>query len=167
MDDPLFWNPLISRFHGLRMEEASQLRPKDVGKLNGIPSFSYAQAMVRSWNPRTRSARFRCGARWLLDVERGLDGTFSSRFSKTYHNWRRSMGIYEAGKDFHSLQKDFYQDLKGARVDYAARVVLMGHALNDVSETSYGLREWEIDDLRDFIYAIPADTGHIKPVFRL
>ena len=41
---------------------------------------------------------------------------------------------------------------------------MLGHALNDVSETNYGLREWEIEELRDFIHAIPADTLHIRPV---
>ena len=47
-------------------------------------------------------------------------------FSKVYYNWRVAEGIYEPGKDFHSIRKDFYQSLKSAKVDYAARVVLMG-----------------------------------------
>ena len=68
------------------------------------------------------------------------------------------------GKDAHSLRKVFYQSLKSGKVDYAARVVLMGHGLNDVSETHYGHREWKMEELRDFIETIPVETAHIQPV---
>lgn len=182
-DDPLFWEPLLARYAGLRMQEGLQLKPKDFGVEDGIPvifirassdqflkSIHAARKLpvhpelIRLGLLRLVERKRREGARWVFDVERGLDGTFSSAFSKVYYNWRVSEGIYEPGKDFHSIRKDFYQSMKSAKVDYAARVVLMGHALNDVSETNYGMREWEIEELRDFIYAIPADTSHVRPV---
>ncbi len=182
-DDPMFWAPLIARYQGLRMEEACQLKLADVGEVEGIAvlhirasddqqlkSITSARdlpihpELVRLGILRLAVEKRRAGAKWLLDVERHRDGTFSSRYSKAYHNWRRAEGIYEPGKDFHSLRKDFYQDLKRARVDYAARTVLLGHALNDVSETHYGHREWLMSEMRDFVHAIPADTTHIRPV---
>ena len=182
-DDPLFWEPLLARYAGLRMQEGLQLKPKDFGVEDGIPvifirassdqflkSIHAARKLlvhpelIRLGLLRLVERKRREGARWVFDVERGLDGTFSSAFSKVYYNWRVSEGIYEPGKDFHSIRKDFYQSMKSAKVDYAARVVLMGHALNDVSETNYGMREWEIEELRDFIYAIPADTSHVRPL---
>ena len=182
-DDPLFWEPLLARYEGLRMQEGLQLKPGDFGVEDGIPVI-YIRASADQFPKSEHAARKlpvhpelirlgllrlverkrREGARWVFNVERGLDGTFSSAFSKVYYNWRVSEKIYEPGKDFQSIRKDFYQSLKSAKVDYAARVVLMGHALNDVSETNYGLREWQIEELRDFIYAIPADTTHIRPV---
>lgn len=182
-DDPLFWQPLIARYQGLRMQEGLQLKPGDFDVEESIPVM-YIRASADQFLKSAHAARKlpvhpelirlgllrlverkrREGARWLFNVERGLDGTFSSAFSKVYYNWRVAAEIYEPGKDFHSLRKDFYQSLKSAKVDYAARVVLMGHALNDVSETNYGLREWKIEELRDFIYAIPSDTSHIRPV---
>ena len=165
------------------MEEACQLRPDDIGEKDGVRVFHIRAGkdqklksehavrdvpihpeLVRLGILRLAAEKRRHGARWLFNIDRGLDGRFSSSFSKIYHNWRYAEKIYEPGKDFHSLRKDFYQGLKSARVDYAARIVLLGHGLNDVSETYYGLREWETTELRDFVFAVESDTQHIRPV---
>ena len=181
-NDPLYWLPLMGRYAGLRMEEGCQLKPCDIAieagapvilvrassdqavkSVNAIRTMPIHPELLRCGILKLVAAKRAAGSPWLFDVERNADGTFSSTFSKKYHNWRRTEGIYEPGKDFHSLRKDFYQAMKAAKVDYAARVVLMGHALNDVSETNYGHREWEIDDLRGFIEAIATDTGKVRP----
>lgn len=36
-DDPLFWEPLLARYAGLRMQEGLQLKPRDFGEENGVP----------------------------------------------------------------------------------------------------------------------------------
>jgi hypothetical protein len=180
-DDPLFWQPLITRYAGLRMEEGCQLKPEDIGVEDGVPVIriragadqrlksAHSQRLIpihpeliRLGLIRLAAEKRRLGSRWLFGVERGLDGTFSSRFSKIYYNWRCAQGIYEQGKDFHSLRKDFYQSLRSAKVDYAARIRLMGHALNDVSETHYG-QDWDIAEMQEFIARIASDTTHIRP----
>lgn len=182
-DAPLFWLPLVARYQGLRMEECCQLKPEDIGEEEGIAvlrvragldqtvkseslirTLPIHPELIRLGIVRLAARKQAAAARWLLGVERHKDGSFTSRYSKIYHNWRRAQDIYEPGKDFHSLRKDYYQDLKGAGVDYAARVVLMGHAINDISETHYGHLEWTLADRTKFIGVIPVDTGHISPV---
>ncbi|WP_093256784.1 hypothetical protein [Rubrimonas cliftonensis] len=181
--DALFWSPLMKNYMGGRMEEVCQIHPGDVTQEDGVPVFDIKAGpgqklksvhsprklpihpeLIRIGIVRLAAHRKSIGARTLFDVERALDGSFSTRFSKLFHKWRRENGIYMAGKDAHSLRKDFYQSLKSGGVDYAARIVLMGHGLNDVSETNYGHREWKMTQLRDFISTIPNDTAHIRPV---
>ncbi len=103
------------------------------------------------------------GASRLFNVKRGSLGTYSSWFSKRYHNYRVSQAVYERGQDHHSLRKDFYQSLRSGKVDYAIRVRLMGHAMNDVSETNYGPASEDVMDLKGCIDRIPADTLHVCP----
>jgi hypothetical protein len=181
--DMLFWSPIMKYYMGGRMEEVCQLDPGDVTREQGVPVFDIKAGpgqklkslhskrkipihseLIRLGILKLAAHRKSIGARTLFDVERALDGSFSTRFSKQFHQWRHDNGIYMPGKDAHSLRKDFYQSLKNGKVDYAARIVLMGHGLNDVSETHYGHREWEITQLRDFIETIPAETTHIRPV---
>jgi integrase len=181
-EDILFWAPLLMYFMGGRSEEICQLKPEDVTVENGVPVFVIKAGpgqklkslhsarkipihpeLIRLGILKLAAYRKSIGARTLFDVERAIDGTFSTRFSKIFHKWRHDNDVYMAGKDAHSLREDFYQSLKAGGVDYAARIVLMGHALNDVSETNYGHREWEIEQLKSFICTIPSETTHIRP----
>jgi hypothetical protein len=109
------------------MQEGLQLKPDDFGTEDGVPVI-YIRASADQFLKSEHAARTlpvhpelirlgllrlverkrREGSRWVFNVERGLDGTFSSAFSKVYHNWRVAEGIYERGKDFHSIRKDFW-----------------------------------------------------------
>ncbi len=182
--DALFWAPVITRYQGLRAEEVLQLGPNDVrlhegvwvldihpGSGNSLKSGA-AKRMIPIHDELLRlgivalaERRRGEGAVRLLEVKRGSLGTYSSWFSKLYHNYRVAEGIYERGQDHHSLRKDFYQDLRSGGVDYAIRVRMMGHELNDVSEGSYGPKVENMAHLKSAIDRIPVDTLHLRPVF--
>ena len=180
--DPLFWAPLLARYCGARAEEILQLAPGDIRRQDGVVVFDLHAGAGNSLKSPSASRRIpvhdellrlglvalaerrkAIGASRLFDVKRGALGTFSSWFSKRYHNYRTAEGLYQLGKDFHSLRKDFYQDLRAAQVDYPVRVHLMGHALKDVSETNYGPAHQNLRDLKRCIDRIPADTLAIRP----
>lgn len=180
--DPLFWAPLLARYAGCRMEEVLQLGPKDIRQEEGVwvidiherggntlKSASSARLVpIHSELVRLglldlarRRKAGRC--RRLLDVTRGPDGKFTTRFSKTYHNYRKSEQIYEAGKDFHSLRKDFYQSMPPAATDLMVRIQLMGHARTGVSEEFYRNEGFPVHDLKQAIDTIIPDTLHVRP----
>ena len=48
IDDPLYWVPIIGRLHGLRSEEALQLKPKNVRSDGGILFFDIEQGTGQS-----------------------------------------------------------------------------------------------------------------------
>lgn len=118
--DPLFWQPLLARYAGLRMEEGCQLKPEDLGVEDGVPVFRIRAGvdqrlksehskrdipihpeLIRLGILRLAAEKRRLGSPWLFGVERGLDGTFSSKFSKIYYNWRCAQGI---ASSIHSTQ---------------------------------------------------------------
>ncbi len=100
-DDPLFWTPLTARYAGLRLEEACQLKPEDLGEEDGIAVFHIRASvdqtlksiastrtvpvhpeLIRLGILRLAAAKRAAGAKWLFAVERHQDGSFSSRYSK-------------------------------------------------------------------------------------
>jgi integrase len=182
-DDFHFWGPLLNRYAGLRLEEAAQLRLEDITTVEGVPLIHVREGPGQHVKSATsirvvpihpelerlglmRLAAQLCAANetWLFpNLDKGTDGTFSSIWTKRFHRWRVREGIYHPKKDIHSLRSDFYQSLKKGGVDYAARQVLMGHAINDVSEECYGRREYGLDQLYAFICCIPNDTKHVEP----
>jgi integrase len=182
-DDFIFWGHLIAYYAGLRLEEAAQLRPDDVATKEGLDviqvregpgqrvkcATSIREVPIHPELKRLGLVRLAARARhlgheWLFpNLDKGTDGTFSSILTKVLRDWRIREGLYMPKRVFHSLRSDFYNEMKFSGVEYNARQVLLGHAINDVSENHYGKREYPIERLADFISEITSESSHICP----
>lgn len=126
--DTLYWTPLLVLLSGICLEEALQLRPDDVATRDGIHFITIGAvhdgqaAQVK--NPaRQRELPIhkdliRLGfleyvermqregaARLFPGLERGgLDGRFGHDFTQWWTEYRRAVGAYARGQDFHSLR---------------------------------------------------------------
>jgi integrase len=157
--DARFWVPLIALFSGLRMNEILQLTPDHVAfDETGEPYFriddemqvktenSYRVVPVHPELVRIGFLGFEqdkreAGAELLFDdVEPGLDGYRSTRFSKTYTRLVRPLKLDEPGRSvsFHSFRHCFRDALRLPDVNPDLVNELGGWSRGNDTSTSYG-----------------------------
>lgn len=157
--DAKFWVPLLGALNGLRLEEACQLHAKDVlvdeggviclriepggGKIvkteSSIRTIPVHPLLIRLGFPDYAEAARKAGHMQLFpELKRGGPyRLFGYRFSKWWTEYRRQIGLYEPGLDFHSFRHSFSRKLHKAQVNDSMISALMGHATSSITRSIY------------------------------
>ncbi|WP_193763117.1 site-specific integrase [Methylorubrum sp. Q1] len=153
-----FWVPLIALFHGLRLNEACQLRPDDIAERDGFPVI-HVRAADASQKVKSRAgtrivplhpeiiacgflgfvaeARHQGHARLFHELSADARGYFSDAFQKWFSRFLASRGIAQRGASFHSFRHGWADRLREAGVPEDRRRALGGWADTGV-DGSYG-----------------------------
>jgi integrase len=153
-----FWVLLLSLYHGLRLNEACQLRPEDIVERDGVPaSFvrsanvsqrvkSLAGTRIVPLHPEIISVGFldfvaeaRSKQRERLFPELTLDarGYYSDAFQKWFSRFLVSCSAIGPGKSFHCFRHGWADRLREAGVPEDRRRALGGWANTGV-DAGYG-----------------------------
>lgn len=156
--DGRYWAPLIGLHGGLRLEEILQLQPNDVAVVQGIrvfcigrrPDFRVKSPAARRLVPvhplliklglldHVDNMRRRGERQLFPELERGgPDQRFGYAFSKDYTEYRRAIGAYEPGRDFHALRHSASTALFNAGADTSVVAAILGHEQVGVSAGVY------------------------------
>ena len=171
--DERFWLPVIAVFSGMRQEEICQLHVEDVREAEGIWYFDLNDRPPRTLKNESAS-RFVPIHRELIrlglleDVERcrqhgeerlfprlqpgGADGRLGHAFSKWFTRYRRDVGLYRPGLDFHSFRHTATTLMHQAGVERAVIDHVTGHATP--GETSRYTKGSRLGQLMDAIERI-------------
>jgi integrase len=173
--DGRYWAPLIGLYSGMRLEEILQLQPRDIDVVQGVtvfcigrrPDFQVKSPAARRLVP-VHPLLFRLG---LLDhvaavrrkgrqqqlfpeLERGgPDVRFGYAFSKDYTEYRRAIGVYEPGRDFHALRHSVTTALFNAGVDTSVVAAILGHTQVGISAGVY-LSGYKLTKLAEAVAAL-------------
>jgi integrase len=156
--DGRFWAPLISLHSAARMDEILQLRPQDVELFQDTRVFAFgrsAEVVVKNEYSRRRvpihpaliglglldhaaEMRRRGETQLFPELERGgPDGRFAYEFTKWFTEFRKAIGFYEPGRDFHALRHTASTALFNGGVDTSLVAAIMGHAQQGVTAGVY------------------------------
>ncbi len=153
-----FWIPLLAAFTGARLEELGQLTVDDVRHQEGV-GFISINADGNGKSVKTRSSvrevpihpeLVRCGFldyvaerraagdnRIFPDLRSDSLGKLTGRFSKWWTRYRRSLGITDPRKPFHSFRHTFKEACRAAGMSEEVHDALTGHSNGSVGR-GYG-----------------------------
>ncbi len=156
--DAMFWLPLLGAFHGNRLEEFAQLRRKDVAQEHGIWFLNITDdddLNLKNQQSRRKvplhSELIRVG--FLQYVEGiapapkdsifpdlkpgGPDKKFGYTISKRFTAYRRAIGVYRKGMDYHSFRHGVTTKLYEMEVNEGWIDLLTGHEEGGESRRRY------------------------------
>lgn len=142
-----YWVPLIAAFSGARLEEVAQLRCQDFAVEDGVQVFQVRSGEGRrvknASSERSVPVHPKLVALGLLDfVQRRRAGTTAELFpelkskalngkgdavSKWFTRWRKSVGVTDSKKTFHSLRHTVQNRLAQVGVEERLIADLVGH----------------------------------------
>jgi site-specific recombinase XerD len=156
--DEKYWLPLLGLYHGNRLEEFAQLCRSDIREAEGIWFLDINdddRKQVKNEQSKRRVPLHpevhRLG--FLDYVEKtapnpedrvfpllrpgGPDQKFGYFFTKWWSRYRRDIGLYEKGLDYHSFRSGVATRLAAFGVSLEIRNELLGHEGSSVDERSY------------------------------
>jgi len=156
--DEKYWLPLLGLYHGNRLEEFAQLHRADVRHEEGIWFLDIndeGNKQVKNEQSKRRvplhPELHRLG--FLDYVERaapnstdrvfpllqpgGPDQKLGYFFTKWWSRYRRDVGVYEKGLDYHSFRASVATKLATAGVSLEFRNELLGHEGASIDEQNY------------------------------
>ncbi|QCO04952.1 site-specific integrase (plasmid) [Azospirillum argentinense] len=181
--DARFWAPLIAAHQGMRLEEILQLQPADVGEEDGIAVFRIRKGAGRTLKTASsvrtipvHSSLIRIGllkhaedrraegARLLFpELKRGGGfNTYGHAYSLWWTEYRRRLGIYRPGQDFHSFRTTVNTHLLRRRCNETMIKALLGHSIaGDITSDDYnaGL---SLADLQQALELWQFDLSHLE-----
>lgn len=158
--DERYWLPLIAVYSGLRQEEIAQLHLDDIRRVEEFWIFDINAKPPRKLKNRNAvrkvpvhtqlialglmklvSERKEAGQTFLFDfTPGGADQRFGHAFSKWFTRYRRDVGQYRKGLDFHSFRHTATTLMQRAGVPISAIDELTGHATpGETARYSHGL----------------------------
>lgn len=171
--DDKFWLPLIALFSGMRQEEICQLHLDDVRQESGVWVFDINNKPPRQVKNRNavrlmpiHSELIKFGLLDYLMGQRaakrtllfhrltpgGADQRLGHNFTKWFTRYRRDVGLYEKGVDFHSFRHSATTFMQWAAVPVPIIDALTGHATG--GETARYTKNFQIAQLQQAIDAI-------------
>lgn len=153
-----FWVPLLSLFHGMRLNEVCQLRVGDIVERDGMPVVlvrsadagqrvkSKAGTRIVPLHPEAvacgfldfvADARQRGSERLFPELKQDARGYFSDAFQKWFARFLDGRGITQRGVSFHSFRHGWTDRLREAGVPEDRRRALGGWADTGV-DAGYG-----------------------------
>ncbi|MBP0495595.1 site-specific integrase [Roseomonas sp. SG15] len=150
--DARYWVPLVALYGGQRLEELLELRPDDVVREDGVDIMSigaiHDRRRARVKTPSSvrripvhgalkqlgfldyvRQMR-QGGSRLLFPCFRraGPDKRYGHGFTQWWTEYRRAVGAYKEGQDFHSMRHGVNTRLLAAKVPETIIRTLLGHS---------------------------------------
>lgn len=171
--DEKFWLPLIAVFSGMRQEEICQLRVEDIRQEEGVWFIDVNDRPPRKLKNATAVRRvpihselIRLGFLAHIDKQRrvrqprvfpglepgGADARLGHAFTKWFTRYRRDVGVYRVGLDFHSFRHTATTLMHQAGVASAVIDHVTGHAT--AGETARYTKRSTLSQLRTAIEAI-------------
>lgn len=171
--DHRFWLPLIAVFSGMRQEEICQLHVEDLRQESSIWVFDVNDRPPRQLKNRNavrlvpvHKALIAMGLlayaseRRLAKDQRlfpqlstgGADDRLGHNFSKSFTYYRRQIGLYQLGLDFHSFRHSATTFMAHAGVPVPIIDQLTGHATP--GETARYTKGFRIEQLKEAIDSI-------------
>jgi len=156
--DDKYWLPLLGLYHGNRLEEFAQLHRADVRQEDGIWFLDINDEGNKQVKNEQSKRRVPLHAELLrlgfLDyVETiapneddrvfpllrpgGPDNKLGFFFTKWWSKYRKDVGVYEKGLDYHSFRAGVATKLAQANVSLEIRNELLGHEGKSTDERNY------------------------------
>ena len=169
--DDKFWLPLLGLFHGNRLEEFAQLRRGDVRceqdiwfldiNAEGAKQIKNEQSKRRvPLHPYVKELGF---IDYVTEAAPGAndpvfpqlrpggpDKKLGYFFTKWWTQYRKDIGLYVKGLDYHSFRGGVTTKLATAGVSLEIRNELLGHEGSSVDEQVY-LKKWPLKALADAV----------------
>lgn len=182
--DEKFWLPLIALFSGMRQEEICQLLLEDVRLESGVWVFDINDRPPRQLKNRNavrlvpihkelqglgfldyvEEQRTAGRERVFHQLDRGgADQRFGHNFTKWFTRYRKDVGLYAPGLDFHSFRHSATTFMTWGGVDVRTIDNVTGHATP--GETARYTKSFQVEQLKQAIDAIDPkiDLGHLLP----
>lgn len=158
IQDEKFWLPILGLFHGNRLEEFAQLRREDVRLEGGIWYFDVNNSGERQLKNAQSKRRIpvhpevlRLGFIDYVMAETrepsdlvfpslkpgGPDNKLGYYFTKWWSRYRKKVGVYEEGLDYHSFRHGVTSKLFEAQVHEAQIDQITGHEGKSTSSSVY------------------------------
>ena len=181
--DEKYWLPLLGLYHGNRLEEFAQLRGEDVKREDGVwylrihgedgrqikndqsarrvPLHPEIERLgfldyVRATAPKAGDLVF------PLLKPAGPDKKLGYHFTKWWTNYRKGVGVYEAGLDYHSFRHGVTTKLFAAGVPTVVVDELTGHEGEGTSARVYK-KHMPLPLLRDAMSSVEWPELQVKP----
>lgn len=156
--DEKYWLPLLGLYHGNRLEEFAQLQRADVRQEDGIWFLDIndeGDKQVKNEQSKRRVPLHPELKRldFLGYVEKtapnpqdrifpllqpgGPDQKLGYFFTKWWSRYRKDIGVYEKGLDYHSFRAGVATKLAEANVSLEIRNELLGHEGSSIDERNY------------------------------
>ena len=173
LKDEKFWLPVIALFSGMRQEEIAQLHLEDIKETDGIVFFDINDKpprMLKNANAARQvplhSQLIRLGFLSYLEGCRkarqtrlfpnlkpgGADNRLGHAYSKFFTRYRRDVGLYRKGLDFHSFRHTFSTLLHQAGVERAVLDHVTGHSTP--GETSRYVKASALKQLQEAVNSL-------------
>lgn len=184
-DSAMFWTPLVSLFTGARMNEVLQLYVEDVKTEDGITYLDIngdgedkSLKTASSWrlipiHPElvrlgflqyVERMRKRRSLRLFPDIAKGVDGYYSTTYSKRFRQLLDSIGVKHSKNAFHSFRHNFEDACRDSDISAELMNALQGHAESGMANR-YG-RGYMLPKLAEAINRLQyrgLDLGHLYP----
>lgn len=182
--DEKYWLPLLGLYHGNRLEEFAQLRREDIRCESDIWYFDIngeGDRQIKNEQSRRRVPMhpeiLRIGFLKYVEMTAlqptdlvfpelrpgGPDNKLGFYFTKWWSRYRRDIGLYEKGLDYHSFRHGVTTKLYAAGVAEAVVDELTGHEGQGTSRTVYK-KDLPLCVLRDAIERIQwPEVAHLEP----
>jgi len=177
LKDERYWLPLIALFSGMRQEEIAQLQVEDIKEVDGIAFFDvndrpprmlknanaarhvplHKQLIRLGFLDYVAACRKAQHDRLFSNLKPGgADSRFGHSFSKWFTRYRREIGVYRKGLDFHSFRHTASTLMHQAGVERAILDHVTGHSTP--GETSRYVKTSSLAQLKVAIDSI--DIGY-------
>ena len=161
-DEPSkYWAPIISLFHGMRLEEILQLQLADLQEEEGVKFFDLHE---RDGNHLKRGAARKVpihpilfelkfeslitsshsnkNGRLFSDVKRGSEGKFGSAYSQWYSRYLEKLRVKTPKTSFHSYRHTFRDAGRSNDLGEQATCAIGGWAFGSGAHVNYGSGLW-------------------------
>ncbi|WP_319802069.1 site-specific integrase [Azospirillum fermentarium] len=182
-----FWLPIIGLLTGMRLEEIAQLHTADIKKRDGIDFFLvHADGDLRVKNANSvrevpvsgmlvalgfldlveERRRAHCKRLWPDLRPKGQDRRLGAYYSERFTVYRREIGVYRPGVDFHSFRGTFETLILNAGANPVFVKSIMGHSTSDlIGEGSRYLKNVTLKNKLEAMNMLKlgVDLGHLMP----
>lgn len=181
-DSSLFWAPLIALWNGMRSNEICQLDVTDIKLEENVWGFDVTHISTTGDDDKSvktgSSIRFvpmhprliefglldfhgarPDNAKLFGDITRGVDGYYSTNFSKKVNRYLKGIGVHGPKHKFHSFRHNFRDALRKGRVDREIGKALGGWTGGNTDAFDIYGNGYEVNELKDEI--IRVDYPHV------
>ncbi len=176
-DSSLFWVPLIALWNGMRSNEICQLDVADIKLEENVWGFDVTHISTTGGDDKSvktsSSIRFvpmhprlidfglldfhaarPQDAKLFGDITRGVDGYYSTNFSKKVNRYLKGIGAHGPKHKFHSFRHNFRDALRKGRVDREIGKALGGWTGGNTDAFDIYGNGYDVNELRDEIVRV-------------